>query len=230
MKKAVELINWSSLPSGSSSLSCCEINSLSSTVRSLIKVSKPPGEKRKEVNTKSLLFYVVFAEWFWVNDGQADCYKQSRLLLSFSFYTVEKITLSTSAGPRRFELSLNLLPNFTYAALMEYYVERHCRCSGYLIVFFFYSTSLIVVQQRHLSLTLMAQRSQQPKTMPVSRSVLLEKHLSDHRSASSRVPLSYKERCVKLMTIRKNIGLSREPSYVAFIAGFQCHAIQNRSK
>ena len=61
MKKADELINWSSLPSGSSSLSCREINSLSSTVRSLIKVSKPPGEKQKEVNTKSLFFYVVFA-------------------------------------------------------------------------------------------------------------------------------------------------------------------------
>ena len=29
------------------------------------------------------------------------------------------------------------------------------------------------------------------------------------------------------MAIRKNIGLSREPTYVAFIAGFQCHAIQN---
>ena len=63
MKKADELINWSSLPSGSSMLSRCEINSLSSTVRSLINVSKPPGEKQKEVNTKKLFFiYVVFAE------------------------------------------------------------------------------------------------------------------------------------------------------------------------
>ena len=32
------------------------------------------------------------------------------------------------------------------------------------------------------------------------------------------------------MTIRKNIGLSREPNYFAFIADFQCHAIQNISK
>lgn len=136
---------------------------------------------------------------FWVNDGQADiCYKQSRLLLSFSFYTVEKITLFTSAGSRLSELWLNLLSNFTYAALMECSVDRHCRCSGYLIVFFFCSTSLIVVQQRHLSLKLLAHRPQQPKTMLVSRSVLLERHLSDYPWAPPWVPLSHKERCLLL--------------------------------
>ena len=133
---------------------------------------------------------------FWVNDGQADCYKESRLLLSFSFYTVEKITLSTSASSRLPELCLNLLPNFTYAALMECSVERHCRCSGYLIVFFFCSTSLIVVQQRlHL---LLAHRPQQPKTMVVSRSVLLQKHLSDYHWAPPGVLLSHTEQCLLL--------------------------------
>ena len=112
---------------------------------------------------------------FWVNDGQADiCYKQSRLLLSFSFYTVEKITLSTSARSRLSELCLNLLPNFTYAALMECSVWRRCCRSGYLTVFFFCSTSVIVVQRRHLSLTLLAHRPQQPNTMVFSRTVLLQ--------------------------------------------------------
>ena len=53
------------------------------------------------------------AKPFWVNDGQADiCYKESRLLLSFSFYTVEKITLSTSAGSRLFELCLKSVTKF----------------------------------------------------------------------------------------------------------------------
>ena len=208
MKKADELINWSSLPSGSSTLSRCEINSLSSTVRSLINVSKPLGEKRKEVDTTKFVLYlccVCRMIWiractkpFWVNDGQADCYKENRLLLSFSFYTVEKITLSTSAGSRLPELCLNLLPNFTYAALMECSVERHCRCSGYLIVFFFCSTSLIVVQQRHLSPTLLAHRPQQTKTMVVSRSVLLEKHLSHYHWAPTGVPSSNTEQCLLL--------------------------------
>ena len=136
---------------------------------------------------------------FWVNDGQVDiCYKQSRLLLSFSFYTVEKFTLSTYAGSRLSELCLNLLPNFTYAAPMECSVERHCRCSGYLIVFFFCSISLIVVQQWHLSPTLLAHRPQQPKTMIVCRSVLLEKHLPDYPRAPPGVPLSHKEQCLLL--------------------------------
>ena len=113
-------------------------------------------------------------------------------------YTVEKITLFTSAGSRLSELWLNLLSNFTYAALMECSVERHCRCSGYLIVFFFCSTSLIVVQQGHWSLTLLAHRPQQPKTMLVSRLVLLERHLSDYPWAPPGVPLSHKGRCLLL--------------------------------
>ena len=96
------------------------------------------------------------------------------MLLSLSFYTVEKIILSTSAGSRLSELCLNLLPNFTYAALMESSVWRRCCRSGYLSGFFFCSTSLILVQRRHLSLTLLAHRPQQPKTMFVSWSVLLQ--------------------------------------------------------